>query len=101
MFLRRPFSNIFTSAVFSSSFYSFLHPKHCRDQSVLYDIKTTRRQKLQLDQKVKISFYINEIAFKWTKSTLKIVTARLTFTDLLTNLESRKKIGSDNRRTAA
>lgn len=95
MFLLRPSSNIFTSTVFSSSFYSFLLPKHCRDQSVLYDMKTTRRLKLQLDQKVKISFYINEIVFKCTKSTLKIVTGRLTFTDLLTNLASRKNIGSN------
>lgn len=48
-----------------------------------------------------MSFYINEIAFKWTKSTLKTVSGRLTFTGLLTNLVSRKNIGSDEGRTTA
>lgn len=54
---------------------------------------------LQLDRKCKVSFYINK--FNRTKSALKIVNGKLTFTDLLTNWANRIKIGSDKGRTKA
>lgn len=52
---------------------------------------------LQLDQEVKVSFYINK--FNRTKSALKIVNGKLTFTDLLINWGNRKKISSEKGRT--
>lgn len=54
---------------------------------------------LQLDQKVKVSFYINK--FNRTKSALKTVNGKLTFTDLLINWGNRKKISSEKGRTKA